>query len=572
MNNGGIAKYLTQNDVSFNISNSNNKKIRVGIMLNTYQLEAWDHNMLEAVIKSDYASVELVILKKIQDDKQSFLDKILENRNELGYIAYTKLENRFIRNNPDAFAPINAQKILEKIPVIEIEPRRSTLSDCFEADDVERIKKFNLDVIIQRGFRILTGDVLNAARYGVWSYHHDDNTVIRGNPPGFWETFKRMGERGATLQMVTGDVDNGVILYRSSFSCHSLFVRRNNNDCFLRSSVFVPRTLKRLSSEGENAIFDAIERENKKLTFYNDIIYTPPGNLKFLKMLLQHSYRIGAEYVNSHFFSRQWLLMYDLQDKMSTSFWRFKKIIPPRDRFWADPHVFFKDNTYYIFIEEFIYKKKKAHISVIEMQQSGNYSDPVKVLEEPFHLSYPQIFEYNKTVYMIPETQKANSINLYECTAFPTEWKHRATLMDSVVAVDSTLLFHNNKWWLFSNIAEPEGTSFNELYLFYADNLLSQKWNSHPMNPVISDVRRARSAGKIFENGGKLYRPSQCGSPYYGYGIKLNEIDILTENEYREREIAFIEPTWDKKLNGVHTFCHEDRLTMIDGDYNKFVV
>ena len=37
MNNGGIAKYLTQNDVSFNISNSNNKKIRVGIMLNTYQ-------------------------------------------------------------------------------------------------------------------------------------------------------------------------------------------------------------------------------------------------------------------------------------------------------------------------------------------------------------------------------------------------------------------------------------------------------------------------------------------------------------------------------------------------------
>ena len=82
-----------------------------------------------------------------------------------------------------------------------------------------------------------------------------------------------------------------------------------------------------------------------------------------------------------------------------------------------------------------------------------------------------------------------------------------ATLMDSVVAVDSTLLFHNNKWWLFSNIAEPEGTSFNELYLFYADNLLSQKWNSHPMNPVISDVRRARSAGKIFENGGnhRLY-------------------------------------------------------------------
>jgi hypothetical protein len=92
------------------------------------------------------------------------------------------------------------------------------------------------------------------------------------------------------------------------------------------------------------------------------------------------------------------------------------------------------------------------------------------------------------------------------------------------------------------------------------------------MNPVISDVKRARPAGKIFERNGQLIRPSQCCNPWYGYGIKLNEIVVLTENDYSEREIAFIEPKWDKKLNGVHTFCHENRLTMIDGFYRKFVV
>ena len=42
----------------------------------------------------------------------------------------------------------------------------------------------------------------------------------------------------------------------------------------------------------------------------------------------------------------------------------------------------------------------------------------------------------------------------------------------------------------------------NELYLFYSDNLLSQNWKSHPMNPVISDVKRARPAGKILELNG----------------------------------------------------------------------
>ena len=290
-------------------------------------------------------------------------------------------------------------------------------------------------------------------------------------------------------------------------------------------------------------------------------------------MLVKHAYRIGTFKIRATFFKEQWVLMYDLQDRISTSFWRFKKIIPPKDRFWADPHVFFKDDIYYIFLEEYIYKKKKAHISLIEMQQSGKYSDPIKVLEEPFHLSYPHVFEYNGTLYMIPETRKTNSINLYQCTDFPTQWKHHATLMDSVNAVDSTILFHKNKWWLFTNLAEPEGTSqHDELFLFYSDNLLSQNWTSHPMNPVLSDIKRARSAGKIFEQNGTLYRPSQCGVPFYGYGIKLNEIVELTENNYREREIAFIEPKWDKKLNGVHTLCHENRLTMIDGCYHSFVV
>ena len=542
-------------------------------MLNSFLLEAWDYSMLEAVIRSEYASLELVIVNESRDEKTTYLDKILANRNKLLYIAYTKLENQVIQPSPDAFAPTDAKKLLENVPLLKTKPTRVTYFDWIEEEDVERIKGYNLDVILRLGFRILKGDILNAAQYGVWSYHHDDNTVIRGVPPGFWETFENMGERGVILQMLTEDLDNGIVLYRSSFPCDSLVVKRNNNTCYLRSSLFVPRTLKRLYFSGETAFSDMIETGKKRIEFYNNVLYVTPTNLTFFPMFIKQSYRMAARYFSRKFFPRQWLLMYDLRDQISTSFWRFKKIIPPKDRFWADPHIFFKDDTYYIFIEEYLYKKKKGHISLIEMQQSGAYSGPVKVLEEPFHLSYPHVFDHNGTLYMIPETQQANSINLYECTVFPHMWIHKTTLMDSVDAVDSTLLFHNNTWWLFTNIAEPKGTSIdNELYLFYSDNLLSHDWHSHPMNPVISDVRRARPAGKIIERNGTLYRPSQCGSPWYGYGIKLNEIVELTKNDYREKEIAFIEPAWDKKLNGVHTFCHENRLTMIDGDYPAFIV
>ncbi len=374
-------------------------------------------------------------------------------------------------------------------------------------------------------------------------------------------------------RLLTDNPDNGTVLYRSFLPCDSSFVSRNNNACYLRSSLFVPRTLKRLHEEGGKFLSDTLERDNKTVQFYDDVLYTAPANQKFLFMFLKHSYRMGKNLVYPRLFRPYFFLMYDLQDQISTSFWRFKKIIPPKDRFWADPHVFFRDDTYYIFIEEYLYSTRKAHISCIEMQQSGKYSDPVKVLEEPFHLSYPHVFEHNGILYMIPETRQAKSINLYRCTGFPAEWEHQATLMDSVQAVDSTILFHNNMWWLFANIAEPEGTSLqNELYLFSSDNLLGHSWKSHPMNPVISDVKRARPAGKILHLNDTLYRPSQCCIPRYGYGIKLNEIVTLTEDRYSEREIAFIEPLWDKNLKGVHHLSHENRLTIIDGYYSKLVL
>ncbi len=552
---------------------SDHKKIRVGIMLDTYHMEYWAYKILENISSSDYASVELIILNAKRDDKISSADKILINRKEIFYFVYTKLEKQIIQPKPDAFTRINAQKILVNVPVIVSLPKMDKYTDWIDSDDIEKIKKFDLDVIIQYGFRVLKGDILNVAKYGIWSYYHADNTAIRGGPPGFWETFERMGERGAILEMLTEDDDNGIELYRSSFPIYSLFMSENNNNCYLRSSLFIPRILKKIYYQGENTLFTHKERDNKKLFFYNNENYITPTNLKFLKMVIKHFFRISAEIFRRQFVQSQWLLMFDLRDDISTSFWRFKKITPPKDRFWADPQVYFKNETYYIFIEELIFKKKKGHISLIEMKQSGKYSDPVKVLEEPFHLSYPHVFEDNGTLYMIPETRQAHSINLYQCTDFPTEWKHRATLMDSVEAVDSTMLFYKNKWWLFTNIAEPKGTAIdNELYLFYSDNLVTQNWKSHPMNPVISDVKGARPAGKILERNGKHYRPSQCSKPSYGYGIKINEIVVLTENEYQEREVAFIEPKWDKKLKGIHTICYENRLTMIDGAYDKFVI
>ena len=95
---------------------------------------------------------------------------------------------------------------------------------------------------------------------------------------------------------------------------------------------------------------------------------------------------------------------------MSKTFFRFKKIIPPIDRFWADPFVIEKDNKYYIFIEELMYETYKGHISLIIMNKKGNYTKPVKVLEKNYHLSYPFLIEDGGNLYMIPETKKTKQL------------------------------------------------------------------------------------------------------------------------------------------------------------------
>ena len=120
------------------------------------------------------------------------------------------------------------------------------------------------------------------------------------------------------------------------------------------------------------------------------------------------------KFINSFYF-HQWSLMMDISDDLSTNFSIFKKIIPPKDRFWADPFIVYKNEKYYVFFEELIYSEKIGHISLIEIDKNGNHSKPEKILDLPFHLSYPFIFEFEKNYYFIHASISKNraSVDLF---------------------------------------------------------------------------------------------------------------------------------------------------------------
>jgi hypothetical protein len=63
------------------------------------------------------------------------------------------------------------------------------------------------------------------------------------------------------------------------------------------------------------------------------------------------------------------------------------------------------------------------------------------VLAEPFHLSYPHVFEWEGAFYMVPESKKAGEVRLYRATDFPTGWRHEATLLRAPLADCSPFRF-----------------------------------------------------------------------------------------------------------------------------------
>lgn len=79
----------------------------------------------------------------------------------------------------------------------------------------------------------------------------------------------------------------------------------------------------------------------------------------------------------------------------------------------ADPFLFVKNEKLYLFYESkgFFSPGVIMMTSTVDLK---NWSKPVVVLKESFHLSYPWVFEEEGKIYMIPETGSDKSIRLYE--------------------------------------------------------------------------------------------------------------------------------------------------------------
>jgi hypothetical protein len=215
---------------------------------------------------------------------------------------------------------------------------------------------------------------------------------------------------------------------------------------------------------------------------------------------------------------------------------------PLRDdgrRYYADPFAFQWQDRTFLFVEEYVYATRRGRLSVSEIGKDGTASTPRPILEEPYHLSYPFVFEKDGQIWMIPESGAARGVYLYRAEAFPFRWKREARLIGDSEAYDATLLSHDGLLWIFACERSWNSSSWDALSLFRSDRLEGE-WHPHHHNPVLIDASTSRPAGAVFRWGEDLVRPVQDGSRGYGGGVVLCRIDTLNAEAFAQTPLGRI--------------------------------
>lgn len=204
----------------------------------------------------------------------------------------------------------------------------------------------------------------------------------------------------------------------------------------------------------------------------------------------------------------------------------------------ADPFLFVKDSTFYLFYEDKRLRRKGV-LSMVSTKNLVKWSKPVVVLKEPFHLSYPFVFEEDGHVYMLPETNEAKSINLYEAKDSSLSGFERKHILlkdednDGSVSISFCDTSIHKKEGVYYMHTTRRCNGVNTLELYTSDSLFGP-YVKHPSSPILADNKYGRNAGSLISIGDTLYRVAQDCVKQYGDNVHLFRIDELTPNSYRE--------------------------------------
>lgn len=243
--------------------------------------------------------------------------------------------------------------------------------------------------------------------------------------------------------------------------------------------------------------------------------------------------------------------------------WLLRK---PYDEYYADPFfAISKDGSVKVLLEQFSFDDDYGRLSLMTLDNRLKPISNKTILDTKSHLSYPFLFTENNRSYIFPEAAQSGKLSCYEYDHVNEFLTFKCDIIN-LPLVDSTILKHKGKYWIFGAINENDKDY--KLLVFFSDNLLGP-YTPHPRNPVKNGIDGTRPAGNFLEVDGIIYRPAQNCKIEYGESITINRIIELNENNVAEEPYMTIRINRKNRSNhGIHTIhtlnVHDD-LILVDG-------
>lgn len=246
----------------------------------------------------------------------------------------------------------------------------------------------------------------------------------------------------------------------------------------------------------------------------------------------------------------------------------FKIVETGKKFFCADPMLISNDNKTYLFVEAFRKKDRKGCLSYFELIDNKFIYKGI-ILDRPYHLSYPFVFKYHNSYFLIPETSEVSTIELYEANRFPDKWELKKVLLKGKKYVDTTVFEKDGDLYFLTFYKDEK--YYQELY-----KLNITDCSVLLVHRNVLETNTGRGAGAYFENNGHVIRPSQNCTRKYGESIIFNEV-IFDNEGYRENQIGTltirdvkIEGVDNKRIEGIHTYAKKNTLEVIDFFTKRF--
>jgi hypothetical protein len=239
--------------------------------------------------------------------------------------------------------------------------------------------------------------------------------------------------------------------------------------------------------------------------------------------------------------------------------------VEPSFCFLADPFGIWVDQHLHMFVEHYDYRTRHGTIERLIFDRQLELITREPALAEPWHLSYPFVFEADGVTWMMPEAHRSGALTLYRAHAECADWRAECTIVLDCVPVDASMLRYAGRWWLFYSPATSRESKIGHLHVAWADDLCGP-WTVHPGNPVRRDARSSRPGGTPMVIDGRIMLPVQDCSRTYGGAVRPLWIDRLDESSFSARigEPLALPNGAPSNSEGMHTLSACGPVTLVD--------